>query len=269
MNQTEAYNNYLETRNIEGGLKIIDGQAIVPKELKEEVIKTEDIFQLKKYVTVVPVEHKSGSAPVQKETTEVLEEVDELEETPKIEENPFAKVNFNIKTKRGLVKISLELLEDGNKQLKEMINSHVAKLEANTENSDIMKVLNTINATNITTVEELESLYSLLEEFENRTTKVYVTQKAYNQAHKAGLVEESILFKSGKSLLNKELISIEGTDNLMFIGNLKEVVYFDREATSVNFQHHRVHGLGLQVAVRNDVTKLDDSNIKKVILNIN
>lgn len=90
------------------------------------------------------------------------------------------------------------------------------------------------------------------------------------------LLQESIASETGYKLLGKEVIVLDDeyfpTKDTVFIGDLKEIVYFDRSQVRVQWTNYLHFGECLGVAIRNDVGKIEDTetkvNIYKAKINI-
>src|SRR5699024_2835427 len=80
--ETRAFQNYLETRDIDGdNLKTDSGFVVVPEEIVTDILKLkEKEFNLDQYVTVKQVSYGSGKYPVVRQSeVAALPEVEELE----------------------------------------------------------------------------------------------------------------------------------------------------------------------------------------------
>src|SRR5699024_2749039 len=111
--QRDAFQKYLETRAIEGDITTESGYVVVPEEVITEVMKLKQSeFQLSDYVTVRQVNNGSGKQPVVSRATTALPSVEELAENPKLAVTPFINVQYDVKTYRGYLQISRELIED-------------------------------------------------------------------------------------------------------------------------------------------------------------
>src|SRR5690625_2214855 len=113
--QRDAFKNYLETRDIDGGsLKIDSGFVVIPEQVVTEIMKLkEKEFNLDQYVTVKPVGYGSGKYPVVRQSeVAALPEVEELAKNPELAVKPFYQLKYDIKTYRGYFLVSREAIED-------------------------------------------------------------------------------------------------------------------------------------------------------------
>src|SRR5699024_8534062 len=95
--ETRAFQNYLETRDIDGdNLKTDSGFVVVPEEIVTDILKLkEKEFNLDQYVTVKQVSYGSGKYPVVRQSeVAALPEVEELEENPKLAVKPFFELRY-------------------------------------------------------------------------------------------------------------------------------------------------------------------------------
>src|SRR5699024_1587375 len=142
--ETRAFQNYLETRDIDGdNLKTDSGFVVVPEEIVTDILKLkEKEFNLDQYVTVKQVSYGSGKDPVVRQSeVAALPEVEELEENPKLAVKPFFELRYDIKTHRGYFLISREAIEDAAVNVLAELKTWLARTIASTRNAAIVKAL--------------------------------------------------------------------------------------------------------------------------------
>lgn len=262
--QLEIFNQYLLSKERRGGIKTHDGHAVIPNEALKAIDIEEDKFKFKDLVTVIEVNRTEGKQPVLNIKGETLQQVDELLEEPLLPIKPFTPVAYKVKTYRGYVLVSQELSDDGVDTVNDTKKA-INKTVINTENKSIYDTLNSIKETAVSTEDNLRSL---LEEFSNtEQVKFYVSQEAYNKFDKEGLIKQSSKHEDG-IILGKEVVNIEAKGNVAFIGNLKELIFFDRSVNTAEYMQHAHYGLSLNVAARHDVKLLKGNEIKKVSFNL-
>lgn len=279
-----AFETYLETRDITtDGLKMDEGYVVVPKEEKKNIIElADDIVSLKKFVTVKPVSTPVGKQPVRTTARAKLSTVEELNESPAIGVTPFTEVKYEVETKRGYVPYSEEYRQDGINLVPDL-KQFIGEVVTNTENDDILTELNTVRGETVKSVDELKTLINTgFSAGKKSRIKFVVSQSVFDVLDKVKdkngryLLQESIANETGHRLLGKDVIILDDEyfpdKTTMFVGDLKEIVYFDRSQMTVKWTNYLHFGECLAVAIRNDVGKVEDEktkvNIYKVTVNI-
>lgn len=282
--EREAFGSYLETRDIQtDGLKLDEGYVVVPEEDKKEIIElADDIVSLKQFVTVKPVSTPSGKQPVRTTAKAKLATVKELAESPAIGVTPFTEVKFDIETKRGYIPYSEEYKQDGINLVPDL-KQFIGEVVTNTENDDILTELATVRGETVNSIDELKTLVNTgFKAGKKDRIKFLVSQSVFDNfdriKDKNGryLLQESITAATGYKLLNKDIVVLDDeyfpNKTTMFVGDLKEIVYFDRSQVRVQWTNYLHFGECLGVAIRNDVGKVEDEetkvNIYKVTVNI-
>lgn len=282
--EREAFEQYLETRDIQtDGLKTDEGYVVVPEEDKKEIIElADDIVSLKQFVTVKPVSNASGKQPVRTTAKAKLRTVEELAESPAIGVTPFTEVKYDIDTKRGYIPYSEEYKQDGINLVGDL-KQFIGEVVTNTENDDILTELATVRGKTVNSVDELKTLVNTgFKAGKKDRIKFLMSQSVFDNfdriKDKNGryLLQESITAATGYKLLNKDIIVLDDeyfpNKTTMFVGDLKEIVYFDRSQVRVQWTNYLHFGECLGVAIRNDVGKVEDEktkvNIYKVTVNI-
>src|SRR5699024_4951705 len=113
--EVRAFENYLETRDIDGGsLTTESGVVVIPEAIVTDILKLKEVeFNRDQYVTVKNVQNGSGKYPVVRQSqVAALPEVEELAANPELAVKPFFQLAYDIKTHRGYFKISREAIED-------------------------------------------------------------------------------------------------------------------------------------------------------------
>lgn len=275
--EVRAFENYITKRSIEDGVTTDGDQVIIPEDVKTEIIDlVDDKFKLKSLVTVEEVNNASGKRKARTNTSTRLSTVAELNENPQIAVTELDDVNYEISTKRGYVPISQEAIDDGVMTI-EQIKSYIGEVAVNTENYDIMQVLGSITGKNVGTTDELKDIVNV--EFPvsvGKNVQFLVPQSVYNDIDKLKdengnyLLQPSISSPSGYMLFGKDVIVLDDaefpTKQTAFVGNFKEIVYFDRADLRVEWTSYMHYGQCLSPVLRNDVKKVRaDVNIRKFI----
>lgn len=282
--EVRSFHNYLEERDITTeGLKLDEGYVVVPEDEKKEIIElTDDIVSLKGFVTVKPVSNASGKQPVRTTAKAKLSTVKELAESPAIGVTPFTEVPYDIETKRGYIPYSEEYKQDGINLVPDL-KQFIGEVVVNTENDDILTALGSVRSKTIDTVDKLKTLVNTgFSAGKKGRIKFLLSQTVFDNldrikdANGRYLLQESIASETGYKLLGKEVVVLDDeyfpTKDTVFIGDLKEIVYFDRSQVRVQWTNYLHFGECLGVAIRNDVGKIEDTetkvNIYKAKINI-
>lgn len=282
--EREAFEGYLQTRDITtDGLKLDEGYVVVPEEENKKIIElADDIVSLKQFVTVKPVSTPSGKQPVRTTARAKLSTVAELTESPAIGVTPFTDVRYEVETKRGYVPYSEEYRQDGIDLVPDL-KQFIGEVVVNTENNDILTELSTVRTKTVATVDALKTLLNTgFSAGKKGRIKFLVSQSVFDNLDRVKdkngryLLQESISNETGYRLLGKDVVILDDeyfpNKTTMFVGDLKEIVYFDRSQMKVQWTNYLHFGECLGVAIRNDVGKVEDAttkvNIYKVSINI-
>lgn len=282
--EREAFEKYLETRNIEtDGLKTDEGYVVVPEEESKKIIElADDIVRLKQFVTVKKVSTGSGTQPVRTTAQAKLATVEELKESPSIGVTPFTEVDYKVETKRGYIPYSEEYKQDGIDLVNDL-KQFMGEVVINTENDDILTELGTVRSKTVNTVDELKTLLNTgFKAGKKKRIRFLMSQSVFDNfdriKDKNGryLLQESIASETGYKVLGKDVIVLDDeyfpNKKTMFVGDLKEIIYFERSDVRVQWTNYLHFGECLGVAIRNDVRKIEDDktkvNIYKVTVEI-
>lgn len=279
--EREAFEAYLETRDIEtDGLKTDEGYVIIPKDEKKEIIElADDIVSLKKFVTVKPVSTPSGTQPVRTTAKAKLQTVEELAASPAIGVTPFTEVDYKVKTKRGYIPYSEEYKQDGVNLVGDL-KQFIGEVVTNTENDDILTALNTVRGKTVDSIDKLKTLINTgFSAGKKNRIKILASQSVFDNLDRIKdkngryLLQESVTSSTGYRLLGKEIEVLDDeyfpNKTTMFVGDLKEIVYFDRSQVQVRWTNYLHFGECLGVAIRNDVGKVEDEETKVNIYKVN
>lgn len=285
--ETRAFQNYLETRDIDGdSLKTDSGFVVVPEEIVTDILELkEKEFNLDQYVTVKQVSFGSGKYPVVRQSeVAALPEVEELEENPKLAVKPFFELRYDIKTHRGYFLISREAIEDAAVNVLAELKTWLARTIASTRNAAIVKALkegtpgkdgdtvklDTISADDVDGIKDAINL-KLKPNYEHNVA--IVSQTAFSELDKLKdsndryLMQEDIKDQTAKRLLGAKVVVLpdemlgDDSTSTIVIGNLKDaIVLFDRSQYQASWTNYMQFGESLMVAVRQDVRILDEKS---------
>lgn len=266
----KAFEKYLETREIQEGLTTNEFGVVIPEDTQKEIIDlTDSMVSLKDYVTVKPVKNLRGTKLVRRTLKDRLITMEELGESPRIISNPFLSVSYETVTKRAFIQYSMELKEDRHDGLVDDLKKTIAEVVKNTENSDIIEVLNEIDGSVVSSLDDIKDIVNTSFPA-GSDIKLFMTQKVFNALDKLKDDNGSYLLKDA---IENDLVVVDDEDmednNTIFIGDLKDIIYFDRADILVSWMNYLEFGESLGVTIRNDVKKVEDKsrkiNIEKVM----
>ena len=272
LEQREAFNHYLRTKEVRAdGLKSAEGEAIIPVELMTPKEAKQDKTDLTSLVNIVNVKNASGKWAVVKLTDQTMNTVEELEENPELAKPIFTKVNYEIKTRRGHLPVSQELIDDADYDVMGLVAKQAKNQERITKNKEIAKVLKTATAKSAAGLDGLKDILNVeLKPYYDAT--IVCTQSMFAALDK-------IKDKDGRYMLQTDITSPTGykfagrvidvyPDDIIgdakgemkaFIGDIGEfATLFDRAQTTVKWQDDKIYGQYLGTANRFDVKKVDE-----------
>lgn len=266
----KAINGYVhrQERNVTG-FKTTDGEVLIPEEILQAYKKPIDQVDLKQYVRTVKVNSKNGSMPVIKRAEGTMNTVDELAANPELAKPTFTEVKYDVKTYRGYVPVSQEVIDDADYDVTGLVAEAINDQTLNTTNKAIATVVKGLTAKSVTGVDGLKDLINKdIKKVYN--VKLFVSASLYAALDKLKdkngryLLQDSITAASGKMLLGKEVVVLD--DDVIaasgemkgFVGDLAAAVtYFDRVQTTVRWTDNEIYGQLLSGVTRFDVQKVD------------
>ncbi|MGY1577016.1 phage major capsid protein [Pediococcus pentosaceus] len=276
-NRTRSIENYIRSHGTvrDAGLKTGDIGAMIPEEIiynpEAEVNSVADLSAL---VTKTPATTGSGTYPIVKRATSVMNSVAELEENPALAKPEFENVTWKIATYRGAIPISEESIQDTQVPLMPVIQKNASEQRLNTLNKAISAKLVTFNAkasTADTIADDLKHVLNVdLDPAYDKS--IVVSQSAYQVLDtlkdKEGryLLQESITAASGLTLFGKSVVVVN--DELLgqvgeahiWVGDLKRaILYVNRVDTQISWVKNEIYGQYLGLAMRFDVEVADKS----------
>ena len=119
---------------------------------------------LEQYVNVEGVVTKTGTRNIEVDAESTpFDNVDEAADFPEMDEPEFLPIEYKVKKKGGILKMTAELLEDTAANIMAYINKWIAKKTKATRNAMILKVLNEMTKGKEVTVENLDSLKDIFQ----------------------------------------------------------------------------------------------------------
>lgn len=273
LEQREAFNHYLRTKEVRAdGLKSAEGEAIIPVELMTPKEAKQDKTDLTSLINIVNVKNASGKWAVVKLTDQTMNTVEELEKNPELAKPTFTKVNYEIKTRRGHLPVSQELIDDADYDVMGLVAKQAKNQERITKNKEIAKILKTATAKSAAGLDGLKDILNVeLKPYYDAT--IVCTQSMFAALDK-------IKDKDGRYMLQTDITSPTGykfagrvidvyPDDIIgdakgemkaFIGDVGEfATLFDRAQTTVKWQDDKIYGQYLGTANRFDVKKVDEA----------
>lgn len=260
-----------------------DGGLTVPKDIKtkiKELRRSEDALE-----TLVNVEHvttNSGSRVIEREADRTpFDNVDEAAEFPDVSTPQFENVDYKIKKKGGILKVTQELLSDTAENIMNYLKKWIAKKAKATRNFMIIAKIKEICKGLEVTVTGLDNLkdifnvmldpaialgavvvtnqsgFNFLDKLKDEKGN-YILQKDPTQATKKLLFGEYPVIK----LSNKTLQNIDGKAPII-CGDLKEAItIFDRETLTIDISNLAAgmwerDQTGIKVRERLDIQTVD------------
>lgn len=260
-----------------------DGGLTVPKDIKtkiKELRRSEDALE-----TLVNVEHvttNSGSRVIEREADQTpFDNVDEAAEFPDVSTPQFENVDYKIKKKGGILKVTQELLSDTAENIMNYLKKWIAKKAKATRNFMIIAKIKEICKGLEVTVTGLDNLkdifnvmldpaialgavvvtnqsgFNFLDKLKDEKGN-YILQKDPTQATKKLLFGEYPVIK----LSNKTLQNIDGKAPII-CGDLKEAItIFDRETLTIDISNLAAgmwerDQTGIKVRERLDIQTVD------------
>ena len=260
-----------------------DGGLTVPKDIKtqiKELRRSEDA--LENLVNVEHVTTKSGTRVIEREADQTpFDNVEEAAEFPEVSTPQFDNIDYKVKKKGGILKVTQELLSDTAENIMGYLKKWISKKSKATRNFMIIAKLKEICKGLEVTVTGLDNLkdifnvmldpaialgavvvtnqsgFNFLDKLKDEKGN-YILQKDPTQATKKLLFGEYPVIK----LSNKTLQNIDGKAPII-CGDLKEAItIFDRETLIIDISNLAAgmwerDQTGIKVRERLDIQTVD------------
>lgn len=273
----------------------------IPEDIRTEIVELRRSGDnLEQYVNVEPVATKSGTRNVEVDAESTpFDNVEETADFPEMDEPHFEPVEYKIKKKGGILKMTAELFEDTAENIMAYINKWLAKKTKATRNATILKVMNEMTAGKEIAVANIDSLKDIFNEELDPAiaegAKVITNQSGFNFLDKLKdkdgnyilqkdptmktkgklLFGEYPVIKMSKKVLKSTPIlgedgkTVTGYKHPIFCGDFKEAItLFDRKLMTIDM-NDKAAGLwekdmtGLKARERFDVKPVDKDAIRK------
>lgn len=260
-----------------------DGGLTVPKDIKTEIKelrRSEDALE-----TLVNVEHvttNSGSRVIEREADQTpFDNVDEAAEFPDVSTPQFENVDYKIKKKGGILKVTQELLSDTAENITNYLKKWIAKKAKATRNfmiiAKIKEICKGLEVT-VTGLDSLKDIFNVMLDPAIALGAVVVTnQSGFNFLDKLKDEKGNYILQKDptqptrrllfgvypvKVLSNKTLKNIDGKAPII-CGDLKEAItIFDRETLTIDISNLAAgmwerDQTGIKVRERLDIQTVD------------
>lgn len=260
-----------------------DGGLTVPKDIKtkiKELRRSEDALE-----TLVNVEHvttNSGSRVIEREADQTpFDNVDEAAEFPDVSTPQFENVDYKIKKKGGILKVTQELLSDTTENIMNYLKKWIAKKAKATRNfmiiAKIKEICKGLEVT-VTGLDSLKDIFNVMLDPAIALGAVVVTnQSGFNFLDKLKDEKGNYILQKDptqptkrllfgvypvKVLSNKTFKNIDGKAPII-CGDLKEAItIFDRETLTIDISNLAAgmwerDQTGIKVRERLDIQTVD------------
>ncbi|WP_418963625.1 phage major capsid protein, partial [Butyribacter intestini] len=235
-----------------------DGGLTVPKDISTKIKELRRSFDaLEMLVNVEKVTTETGSRVIEKEADSTpFDNVDEAAEFGEISTPQFEKIDYKVKKKGGILKVTRELLQDTAENIMSYLNNWIAKKSKATRNALILKAVRENAAQHtVESIDDLKDIFNTVIDPAIAVSSCIVTnQDGYNWLDKLKdkdgryIIQPNPLNKTEGLLFGKYAIKVVSNKTLksnypatggygipIICGDLKEfVTIFDREQLAID-----------------------------------
>lgn len=274
LEQRDAIAKYIrtgQTRDIVG-LKTTDSgsAALIPTEVLKPHFVNKTRNPLLDLVERVKINSGSGKYPVIKKTDGVMVSTDELKSNPELGKPAISEIDYSIKTYRGYVPVSQEMIDDADYDIMSIVEDEVFNQGENTELSLVTAVLKTATQADAAGFDGIKDIYN------KKLKSIYkasivVTKSMFAALDKVKdkdgryMLQTDVASPTGYSFGGKTIYKVDDTvfgnegDMKFFIGDVTEFVKeFDRSQVSVKWVNNDIYGQLLGLFIRLDIKKADE-----------
>ena len=274
LEQREAIAKYIrtgQTRDIVG-LKTTDSgsAALIPTEVLKPHFVNKTRNPLLDLVEGVKVNSGSGKYPLIKKTDGVMVSTEELKSNPELGKPAISEIDYSIKTYRGYVPVSQEMIDDADYDIMSIVEDEVFNQGENTELSLVAAVLKKATQADAAGFDGIKDIYN------KKLKSIYkasivVTKSMFAALDKVKdkdgryMLQTDVASPTGYSFGGKTIYKVDDTvfgnegDMKFFIGDVTEFVKeFDRAQVSVKWVNNDIYGQLLGLFIRLDIKKVDE-----------
>ena len=271
--ERDNFVNYLTKRDLtvaDGTTTGSNGVAL-PHAVLQAVEKPANTNELVGLANHISVNAPAGTLPVLSATDTTLATAAELAENPQLAKMALSGVDYKLKTYRGAIPVSQELLDDAdsNVQIEQLIGDYATQIHDNTLNADIAAVLKTATASTVTSFDDFKKAYNDTYKYSNRV--VVISKSGYDALDTLKdnegryLLQDDIASATGKAILGAPVYVVEDKrlgakdgDQVAFVGSVHSfVTVADFKDLRVKWTDDYVYGEQLQLIVREDTVVAD------------
>ena len=274
LEQRDAIAKYIrtgQTRDIVG-LKTTDSgsAALIPTEVLKPHFVNKTRNPLLDLVERVKVNSGSGKYPLIKKTDGVMVSTEELKSNPELGKPAISEIDYSIKTYRGYVPVSQEMIDDADYDIMSIVEDEVFNQGENTELSLVAAVLKKATQVDAAGFDGIKDIYN------KKLKSIYKASIVVTKSMFAAL--DKVKDKDGRYMLQTDVASPTGYsfggktiykvddavfgnegDMKFFIGDVTEFVKeFDRQQVYVKWVNNDIYGQLLGLFVRWDIKKVDE-----------
>ena len=275
LEQRDAIAKYIrsgQTRDIVG-LKTTDSgsAALIPTEVLKPHFVNKTRNPLLDLVSRVQVNSGTGKYPVIKKTDNKMVSTDELKTNPELAKPNITEVDYSIKTYRGYIPVSQEMIDDADYDIMAIVGDEVANQGENTELSLVAAVLKTATPADATGFDGIKDIYNKKLKAIYKAS-IVVTQSMFAALDKVKdtegryMLQPDVTSPTGYSFGGKTIYQVDDTvfgnegEMKFFIGDVSEFLKeFDRAQVSVKWVNNDIYGQLLGLFIRLDVKKVDEA----------
>lgn len=274
LEQRDAIAKYIrtgQTRDIVG-LKTTDSgsAALIPTEVLKPHFVNKTRNPLLDLVERVKVNSGSGKYPLIKKTDGVMVSTEELKSNPELGKPAISEIDYSIKTYRGYVPVSQEMIDDADYDIMSIVEDEVFNQGENTELSLVAAVLKKATQADAAGFDGIKDIYN------KKLKSIYkasivVTKSMFAALDKVKdkdgryMLQTDVASPTGYSFGGKTIYTVDDTvfgnegDMKFFIGDVTEFVKeFDRAQVSVKWVNNDIYGQLLGLFIRLDIKKVDE-----------
>ena len=274
LEQRDAIAKYIRTGQTHdiAGLKTTDSgsAALIPTEILKPHFVNKTRNPLLDLVERVKVNSGSGKYPVIKKTDGVMVSTEELKSNPELGKPAISEIDYSIKTYRGYVPVSQEMIDDADYDIMSIVEDEVFNQGENTELSLVTAVLKKATQADAAGFDGIKDIYN------KKLKSIYkasivVTKSMFAALDKVKdkdgryMLQTDVASPTGYSFGGKTIYKVDDTvfgdegDMKFFIGDVTEFVKeFDRSQVSVKWVNNDIYGQLLGLFIRLDIKKVDE-----------
>lgn len=260
-----------------------DGGYLIPVDQQTKINELKRSYQsLRDHVTVEPVNTKTGSRVLEKDSEHTaFGEITEEGTISTVENPKFTTVIYKIADRGGILPVPNNLLNDTNTTLKAYLNRWLAKKAVATENAIILTKLNTFEKTAVTGIDDIKNILDVsLDPAISAQAEIIVNQDSFSYLNKLKDSEGNYILErdpknptrkilSGRPVVvfSNKVLKSTGNKAPLIIGSLKEAItLFDRQAisllsTNIGGDAFKNNRTDIRAIMRLDAQKTDTSAI--------